>query len=200
MGASQTHWAIETMQEDGERLVLKIIPDKGWYELTPQSESSFYHLSAHDDFTITFVLDESGEATQFLYETRAGSYTFLRAGAEPEPATVAPTQSTTPTGTPLPPTSTPVPPTAAPTLLATPTATSVPPTATLIPPTAAPPQVAIGTLVAMPTATAAPPTVAPTSRAAELGQTRRDVRWLWWALPALILVAVGVWLGARKQS
>ena len=185
MGVSYTHFAIDS---DGERLILKIMPDKGWYELTPESETRFYHLSTYDDFSVTFVLDESGQATQFMYETSAGTYTFVRAGAEPEPATAAPTQLATPTATPVPPTATTVPPTATP---LPPTVAPLPPTDTPVPPTAT---------LAPPTATTAPPTAAPTPHAVGPEQPTRDVRWLWWALPALALVALGVWLGVRKRK
>jgi hypothetical protein len=199
MGVRYTHWAIDASAsaQGGERLVLKIMPDKGWYELTPESETRFTHLSTHDDFAVTFELDESGRATQFTYETRSETYTFVRS----TPTTIPPTATPAPpTATPVPPTATPAPPTATP---VPPTATPVPPTATPVPPTATPvPPTA--TLIP-PTATSAPPTAALTPRAAGpraagLDQTRPDVRWLWWALPALALVALAVWLGVRKHT
>jgi hypothetical protein len=158
MGMSYPQWAIDYLYQGGERLVLKIIPDKGWYELTPQSETRFYHLSAYDDFTVAFELDESGQATQFLYETGADSYTFVRAGAQTEPATATPAPSAT--ATPIPPTATPVP----------------------------------------PTNTAAPTTAAPTLHTDEPDRPEQDLPWLWWALPALAVVAGAVWLGVRKRT
>ncbi len=110
-----------SVAQDGDKLYLQVKADKAWYELTPQSETSFFHLSRHDDFQVTFVPDESGQAAQFLYETGGQAYTFTRLDTMPSliltsvAPTVAPTEQPTPTATATPaPTATPPPPTATP--------------------------------------------------------------------------------------
>ncbi len=90
------------------RLYLQVKIDKGWYELTPQSETSFFHISRYDDFEVTFILDDSGQVIRFLYEVGEESYTFNRMDTTSTSATatlVVPTStSTKPTATPVSPT------------------------------------------------------------------------------------------------
>jgi hypothetical protein len=94
-----------------DRLYLQVKVDKGWYELTPQSETSFFHLSRFDDFTVTFIPDESGQIIRFLYDAGGDTYTFSRMDTAPTSATatrVVPTPTSTKlTATPALPTVTP---------------------------------------------------------------------------------------------
>jgi len=80
--------AFYSVTKDDDRLYLQVKIDKGWYELTPQSETSFFHLSRFDDFTVTFIPDESGQITRFLYEVGGEAYTFTRMDTAPTPATI----------------------------------------------------------------------------------------------------------------
>jgi hypothetical protein len=81
---------------DGDTLVLQVKTDKAWYPLTPQSETSFYHLSVHDDFTVTFVPDASGGISHMLYEQGGQTYNLERmAQAETQPAAALPSDSPT---------------------------------------------------------------------------------------------------------
>ncbi len=132
MGIPHVYFSVA---KDEDKLYLQVKSDKAWYELTPQSETSFFHLSRHDDFQVTFALDESGQVDQFLYETGGETHTLVRM-TEPAPMVVVPAT-----------------PTAAPTEQPTPTATATPmPTATPPPPTATPPE---------PASTPAEPTTEP---------------------------------------
>jgi len=81
---------------DGDTLVLQVKTDKAWYPLTPQSESSFYHLSLHDDFTVTFVPEAAGGISHLLYESGGRTYQLNRmAQAETQPAAVPPADNRT---------------------------------------------------------------------------------------------------------
>jgi hypothetical protein len=74
---------------DGDTLVLQVKTDKAWYPLTPQSETSFYHLSVHDDFSVTFVPEASGGISHMLYEQGGQTYVLNRlAQAETQPGVV----------------------------------------------------------------------------------------------------------------
>jgi hypothetical protein len=156
--------------KDGPKLYLKVKSDKAWYELTPRSETSFFHLSFNDDFEVTFIPDESGQVTRFLYEAGGQTYTFTRTNAESVSATVTPVA---PTPTPARPTATPI----------APTATPPPPTVTPVKQTATPPEPTI-----------APAELTPEPRPGQAERTRRA----WWLVPALALVALAVWYGVRR--
>ena len=127
------------------------------------------------------VISESGEFTNLVIITEDSSLIgmpvefFLEGEASTPPAigvfepgerlyvdlvfgSVPPTETPTPTETPVPPTATPVPPTATP--VPTETPTPVPPTATPVPPTATPVPTETPTPVP-PTATPVPPTATP---------------------------------------
>jgi hypothetical protein len=97
-----------SVSKDDDRLYLQVKIDKGWYELTPQSETNFFHISRYDDFEVTFILDDSGQVIRFLYEVGGESYTFNRMDTTSSSATatlVVPTPtSAKPTATPVPPT------------------------------------------------------------------------------------------------
>jgi hypothetical protein len=180
MGLPYTFFSVA---QDGDELYLQVKADKAWYELTPQSETSFFHLSLHDDFRVTFDLDESGQAAQFLYEAGGQAYTFTRLDTVPSLIITSAAPTVAPTATPTPiPTETPTPApsaTATPIPTATPTGTATPP-----PPTATPPE---------PTSTPAEPTPEP-----QPVQAERGVHWAWWFAPLLVVAALAVWYGVRK--
>ena len=101
-----------SVSKDDDRLYLQVKIDKGWYELTPQSETSFFHISRYDDFEVTFILDDSGQVIRFLYEVGGVSYTFNRMDTTSTSETAT---RVVPTPTSAKPTATPVPPTVIPT-------------------------------------------------------------------------------------
>ncbi len=102
---------------ENDALYLKIKTDKAWLELTPLSETSFYHVSSFSQLEITFLPDEDGQVDQFLYEENGRTYTFSRIKDEdaqptaptpnpptPSPSTTitdVPTSTDEPTATPL---------------------------------------------------------------------------------------------------
>ena len=163
--------AFYSVVKDEDRLYLQVKIDKGWYELTPQSETSFFHLSCYDDFKVTFIPDESGQVTRFLYEAGEETYTFARMGTGPTPATVTRVVPT-PTPSKLTPT------------LTTPTATTLPPTPTSTEPAATPASL-----------TVTPAELKPESQP---GQAERSAGWAWWFAPVLALAALAVWYGVRR--
>jgi hypothetical protein len=167
MGLPYAHFSVST---DEDNLYLQIKPDKGWYELIPQSETSFFHLSMHDDFQVTFIPDESRQAVQFLYEVGGQTYTFTRMDTMP-PLIIT---SVAPTPTP----------TEQATATVAPTSTPAAPTATFPAPTATPPQ----------------PTIAPAEPTPEPhpGQIEESARRTWWLVPVLALIALAVWYGVRR--
>jgi hypothetical protein len=61
-----------------ESLFLKIKTDKGWLELLPLSETSFYHVSSFAQFEVTFLPDENGVVDQFIYKEYGKEYVFNR--------------------------------------------------------------------------------------------------------------------------
>lgn len=122
MGIPHTFY---TVAKDDDRLYLQVKIDKGWYELTPQSETSFFHLSRFDDFTVTFIPDESGQFTRFQYEAGGEIFTFIRMTTTPTPATVTRVVPTPTIPTPTVETLTPIPTSAMPT--ATPASPTVTP-------------------------------------------------------------------------
>ncbi len=63
---------------DGDTLLFQLKTDKGWYPLTPQSETSFYHLSFNDDFSIEFVPDASRGISHMVYTQPGRTYTLNR--------------------------------------------------------------------------------------------------------------------------
>ncbi|MGD8456458.1 MAG: hypothetical protein PVF83_08745 [Anaerolineales bacterium] len=84
--------------------LLKMKSDKGWLELTPISETSFYHVSHLASFELAFLPDENGEVDRFIYKEDGEEYTFNRILANtviedtptPSPtAAVIPTQAVT---------------------------------------------------------------------------------------------------------
>ncbi len=107
-------YAYFSVTKDGDKLYLQIKADKAWYELTPQSETSFFHLSIYDDFQVTFVLDEFGLVPRFLYEVEGETYTFTRIDTTPLLTVTSVVTSSSPTDTPLEPTSAPAEPSPAP--------------------------------------------------------------------------------------
>jgi len=102
---------------ENDALYLKIKTDKAWLELTPFSETSFYHVSSFSQLEITFLPDEDGQVDQFRYEENGRIYTFSRikdddaqpATSTPNPPTPSPSATFTdvptsmeePTATPL---------------------------------------------------------------------------------------------------
>ncbi|HSF82291.1 MAG TPA: hypothetical protein VLA49_13700 [Anaerolineales bacterium] len=89
----------EIAEEDGT-LLLKIYPDKGWLDLIPFAENSFYHVSSFSQFEITFLPDENGQVNQFLYVESGVEYTFNRLeGENPIQGTAVETAIATPTAT-----------------------------------------------------------------------------------------------------
>jgi hypothetical protein len=85
-----------------ETLYLKIKTDKGWLELLPLSETTFYHVSSFSQFEVTFLKDEDGEVNQFLYKEIGREYTFNRIiDGEPEQALPSPSPSATSKAPPL---------------------------------------------------------------------------------------------------
>jgi hypothetical protein len=49
------------------RLVLKMLPDKAWMELTPTSETTFFHISSSSEFEVSFLPEENGEVNRFVF-------------------------------------------------------------------------------------------------------------------------------------
>jgi hypothetical protein len=92
---------------EGETLVLKIYSDKGWLDLIPFAENSFYHASSFSNFEITFIPDDDGQVDQFLYLEGGAEYIFNRfEGENPTREPVTPTATANPTATALHPTET----------------------------------------------------------------------------------------------
>ena len=76
-------------------LYLKVKPDKAWLELTPLSETSFFHVSSFSQFEVTFLPDEDGQVDQFQYEENGEIFTFTRIkDQDAEPATATPSPPT----------------------------------------------------------------------------------------------------------
>jgi hypothetical protein len=59
-------------------LFLKMKSDRGWLELSPLSETSFFHVSSLSHFEVTFLSDENGEVNQFIYKEDGEKYIFNR--------------------------------------------------------------------------------------------------------------------------
>jgi hypothetical protein len=98
MGLPYPFYSI-AMEED--QLYLKIKTDKAWLELSPISETSFYHVSSFSQFEVTFLQDGEGQFNQFLYKEAGREYTFTRIKDEVletiKPTSPPPTPSPSPT-------------------------------------------------------------------------------------------------------
>jgi hypothetical protein len=80
--------------------LLKMKSDKGWLELFPISETSFYHVSSLSQFEVTFLPDESGEVDRFVYKEDGEEYIFNRIlddDAEGNAPSPSPTEVMSPT-------------------------------------------------------------------------------------------------------
>jgi hypothetical protein len=67
---------------DGNTLYLQIKTDKGWYPLTPESETQFFHLSVMNDFSVAFQRGESGSIEHMLYREGGREYLLPRVTTE----------------------------------------------------------------------------------------------------------------------
>jgi hypothetical protein len=158
---------------ENEILILKIYADKGWLDLNPLSETSFYHASSFSNFEITFIPDENGQFNQFLYDESGTEYTFNRLESEnPVQDTATPTETAEPTMSSSPPTETP---TAAPTHTTEPLKPSQTPTEII------------------PTQTLKPSTPFP-----ETHPMRSNS--LWWIIPIAALVLLVGWYLIRQRQ
>jgi hypothetical protein len=68
---------------DDDTLYLQIKTDKGWYPLTPQSETEFFHLSVMNDFSVGFQRGESGSIKHMVYREGGREYLLPRVNTEP---------------------------------------------------------------------------------------------------------------------